>query len=129
VPAPRFSVRNVTRHATLATSAWRAAGPWSRMVGLLGRAALAPGEGLHLAPCGSVHTFCMRFPIDVLYLDRDLRVVKTVPVLRPFRCSWGGLHVRTTLELPAGTIAASGTTVGDQVAFADIVQSADVGRT
>jgi len=85
------------------------------MVGLLGRRSLAGDEGLLLTPCTSIHTFFMRFPIDILYLDREQVVVKAVRALRPFRlsaCLKGG---RSTLELPAGAIEASGTQVGDRL--------------
>lgn len=108
---------NQTRGAALATAAWRAANPWTRTVGLLGLAGLAAGEALHILPCRSVHTFFMRFTIDVLYLDRAGRVVKTVPGLRPFRYSWGGRHAHSVLELPAGLITATGTAPGDEITF------------
>ncbi len=111
-------ISNRTRGgAVLATRARSAATPWSRLVGLLGRAGLAPGEALHLVPCNSVHTLFMRFAIDVLYLDRERRVVKAVPALRPFRWSWGGRRAHSALELPAGTLAATSTAPGDELVF------------
>jgi uncharacterized membrane protein (UPF0127 family) len=115
--AERLRVLNATRGTLLASDARRAAGPVTRMIGLLGRAALGPGEGLHLRPCRSVHTWFMRFAVDLLYLDGEQHVVKTVPALRPFRLSWGGRRARSALELPVGTIAATRTAVGDRVAF------------
>lgn len=115
--ARRFQVISSRRGTALATAAWRADNPWTRFVGLLGRARLEPGEGLQIAPCKSVHTWFMRFPIDVLYLDRDGKVVKAVPALPSFRFSWGGRGAHSVLELPAGTIAATGTAAGDQVTF------------
>ncbi len=114
-----MQVRNETRGTLLATAAWRADNPWTRFVGLLGRSVLAAGEGLHIIPCQSVHCMFMRFPIDVIYLDRQRRVVKTVPALRPFRFSSGGRGAHSVLELPAGTIAASATSAGDQIGFAE----------
>lgn len=116
--AMNLTIINQTRGAVLATRARSAASPWSRLVGLVGRARLAPGEALHLVPCGSVHTLFMRFTIDVLYLDRDRRVVRAVPALRPFRWCWGGRRAHSALELPAGTLAATGTQLGDTLAFA-----------
>jgi len=112
---PRLRAVNRTRGALLATDMERADSPWARALGLLGRAALAPGEGLHILPCRSVHTCFMRFPIDVLYLDQSCRVVKTVADLRPFRFSWGGRRAHSVLELPAGTVAATGTNVDDRL--------------
>jgi len=107
-------ITNQTRGTVLADRAFDARGHWSRLVGLLGRSKLEPGEALHLDPCTSVHTAFMRFSIDVVYLDRDHNVVKLVPNLKPFRVSAvrGG---RSVIELPVGAIEASKTEVGDQV--------------
>ncbi|HTE83968.1 MAG TPA: DUF192 domain-containing protein [Dehalococcoidia bacterium] len=110
---------NSTRDTALATAGWQAGNPWTRMVGLLGRAGLAPGEGLHISPCKSIHTLFMRFPIDVLYLDRARRVVKAVPAMRPWRYSWGSRGSYSVLELPAGTIEATGTAAGDQITLGE----------
>jgi len=110
-----LQVRNLTRGSGVAGRVRRADQAWSRVVGLLGRRSLAGDEGLLLTPCTSIHTFFMRFPIDILYLDREQVVVKAVRALRPFRlsaCLKGG---RSTLELPAGAIEASGTQVGDRL--------------
>lgn len=110
-----MQIRNLTRNAELAGSARVARTIWSRFIGLLGRSSLDPGQALVLEPCGSVHTAFMRFTIDVLFLDRSGRVVKAIPSLKPFRVSgmlWGA---HTTVELPSGVIAATGTAVGDQV--------------
>src|ERR671929_776651 len=79
-------------------------GPWSRMRGLLGRSELPAGEGLLLKPCGSVHMFFMRFPIDAVFLDRELSVVGVVPGLRPWRMA-GRRGAKMTLELAAGEAA------------------------
>jgi uncharacterized membrane protein (UPF0127 family) len=82
-----------------------------RMRGLLGRDGLAPGEGLLLPRTGSVHTFFMRFPIDVVFLDRRRRVVRIAHGLRPWRVAYG-FRARSTLELPAGAAAAAGLEAG-----------------
>jgi uncharacterized protein len=113
--ARRLRVLNTTRDHVLATNVQEPSNPWTRMIGLLGRARLPPDYGLHLRPCRVVHTWFMRFSIDVIYLDEDDRVVKAVPGLRPFRFSAGGRHAHATLELPAGTIAMTGTRMGDLV--------------
>lgn len=110
-----MTLLNVTRDVTLATDVRRAVSPWARMVGLLGRASLDQGEGLMITPCRAVHSWFMRFPIDVLFLDRDGLVVHLAADLRPYRWSWGGGSAQTAVELPAGTIAASGTGIGDHV--------------
>jgi uncharacterized membrane protein (UPF0127 family) len=81
-----------------------AATPLARMKGLLGRTCLRPGEGILLRPAPSVHTLFMRFPIDVVFLDRDLRVVRVVERLAPWRAA-SCRGARQALELPAGAVA------------------------
>ncbi|TAK76101.1 MAG: DUF192 domain-containing protein [Dehalococcoidia bacterium] len=96
---------------------------WSRGRGLLGRAALAPSEGLLIPKCASVHTWFMRFPIDVVYLGRDLDVRKVVTDLGPWRFSWcrGATSV---LELPAGCAELHGLRAGDRLEIAGAAQHA-----
>ena len=74
--------------------------PWPRMRGLLGRSGLESGEGLLLRPTGSVHTFFMRFPIDVVFLARDGEVLKVARALPPWRTA-GGRGAKAVLELGA----------------------------
>jgi uncharacterized membrane protein (UPF0127 family) len=113
-----LEVRNLTPGSEVAVRVQRADRAWSRMVGLLGRRSLAEDEGLLLTPCTSIHTFFMRFPIDVLYLDREHVVLKAVRALRPFRFSACLRGCHSVLELPAGAIETSGTRVGDRLALA-----------
>jgi uncharacterized protein len=75
--------------------------PLARLRGLLGSSGLSSGEGLLLRPAGSVHTAFMKFTIDVVFLDRDLRVLKVAPELVPWRTA-GCRGARAVLELPAG---------------------------
>lgn len=111
--ARSWRVENLDRQLILADRAWVAAGFWGRGVGLLGHAALEPGEGLILDPCGSVHTFGMRFAIDVVHLDAAGRVVTVARGLGPWRLGPLRRGVRAVLELPAG--AAGGTQTGDRL--------------
>lgn len=108
-------ITNQTRGAVLAERAAIASSWWARGRGLLGRRALPPGEGLIIRPCNSVHCFFMAFPIDVVYVDRAYRVVRLAPELRPNRIGPLVLKARDVIELPAGTVAATGTQVGDQL--------------
>lgn len=87
----------------------------SRSRGLLGRNELPVGEGLLIRPCRGVHTFFMKFPIDIVFLDRSQRVVATVGHLKPGRMTRIFLKAGSALELPAGTIALSLTKFGDEV--------------
>lgn len=93
----------------------RANSIWRRTVGLMGRRGLPEATGLLIEPCGSVHTSFMRFPIDVVYLDRDGRVVKVVPALKPWRMSFGGRRAKSTLELAAGEADRLGVVAGMQL--------------
>ncbi|MEP7117767.1 MAG: DUF192 domain-containing protein [Acidobacteriota bacterium] len=75
---------------------------WTRARGLLGRSGLAPAHALWLAPCRSIHTVGMRFAIDVVFLDRDSRVVKVVPDMVARRLCWGGWRAHGALEFAGG---------------------------
>ncbi len=110
-------ILNTTRSTELASDATPARSFRQRLVGLLGRAGLDPGEALLLEPCSSIHTAFMRFAIDVVYVDRAGKVVKVVPELRPFRVSGVLRGGRSVIELPGGTIATTGTIPGDQLSF------------
>lgn len=89
-----------------------AARPLRRMRGLLGRASLPAGEGILLRPAGSVHTFFMRFPIDVVFLDAALKIVSIVPALEPWRFARAG-GADAVLELAAGECERHGLAPGD----------------
>jgi uncharacterized protein len=89
----------------------------SRLRGLLGRASLPSGEGILLRPAGSVHTAFMRFPIDVVFLDRDHSVLRVVAELAPWRAA-GRRGAKAVLELPAGEAARRGLVVGDRLVIA-----------
>ena len=87
----------------------------TRLRGLMFRRRLAPTEALWLRPCNGVHTFWMFFAIDVIFLDRELRIVKLVENMRPFRVTKPHLAARSVLELQAHTISKAGLKVGDQL--------------
>jgi uncharacterized membrane protein (UPF0127 family) len=84
------------------------------MRGLLGRDGLEPAEGLLIRPTNSVHMFFMRFPIDVVFLDRELTVKKIVEALRPWRMA-GARGAKAALEIPAGEASRRGVTVGERL--------------
>ena len=112
-----MQIHNATRGTKVADDARHARSFRLRLVGLLGRSSLEPGEALLLDPCTSVHTAFMRFTIDVIYLNRARRVVKVVPELKPFRVSGMLRGAHSVIELPCGTIVKAKTEVGDQLAF------------
>ena len=111
----KVKVRNETRHTVLAEAADVADTSAKRRTGLLKHTRLEAGEGLLIVPCESVHTFFMKFPIDLVYLDKRRKVRKVrhaVPAWRLSAC----LSAHSVLELPAGTLARTGTVVGDELA-------------
>ena len=110
-------VRNLSRASELASRATMADSFWRRLRGLLGQNGLDAGEGLVIVPCTSVHMLGMRFPLDVLHLDRSGTVLRVLPDLQPGRLGPMVWRSHMAVELPAGTIAASGTVAGDVVAL------------
>lgn len=114
----RLRVENRTRGCLLGGDVGLADGWWLRLRGLLGRPALRPGEGLLLTPCNSVHMHGMRYPLDVAVLAPDGAVVAVYPGLPPGGRTRWHRGARHTLELPAGTLVATGTRVGDRLAWA-----------
>lgn len=112
----RVSITNATRETDLGDRVEIADRGAVRRKGLLGRNSLAPGEGLWIVPCEAVHTFGMRFPIDLVYLDRKKRVQKVKSAVPAWRFS-GALSAHSVLELPAGTVEKSRTQKGDQLLF------------
>ncbi len=106
---------NRTRNTVLMTNGCGAGNAWSRLRGLLGHPPLQPGEGLMLRGEKAIHTVGMGFPIDVLFLDRAGCVVHLIPNMIPLRLSPFVSRAADVLELPAGTIAQTGTALGDQI--------------
>jgi uncharacterized protein len=89
-------------------------GPLVRMRGLLGRASLPEDEGILLRPASSIHMFFMRFPIDAVFLDRDLNVVRVATGLAPWRLA-AKRGSKSVLELAAGVCDRAGLDVGDRL--------------
>lgn len=107
-------MRNHTRDTVLGDAVELADTSETRRVGLLKHTRLEPGSGLWIVPCESVHTFFMKFPIDLVYLDKQRKVRKVrhaVPAWRLSAC----LTAHSILELPAGTAEKSGTLPGDEL--------------
>jgi len=88
----------------------------ARMKGLLGKERLDAGKGLLIRPCKGIHTFFMKFPIDVVFLDKDDRIVALVRDLSPNRLTTVYRKASAVLELPAGTIT-TGVSINDRVTF------------
>jgi uncharacterized protein len=109
------TVTDETREVVIGSQIKIANTSFSRMFGLLGRRGLNTGEGLWITPSSGVHTVGMKFTIDVVGLDKNLRVVKLWPRLVPFRVTSVSLKVRSVIELGAGRISECGIQLGDQL--------------
>jgi uncharacterized protein len=113
----RVRAVNVARSYTLGDRVGVADRWWLRLRGLWGRSSLPTGEGLLLSPCRAVHMMGMKFPLDIVFLDSADRVVATYERLAPGRRTRFHRAARSALELPAGTIAATGTLAGDPIEY------------
>lgn len=111
-------ISNLTRRTVLGDRIQLAGNARDRRKGLLGRNRLDTGEGLWIVPCEAVHTFGMRFAIDLIYLDKKHRVVKTRSQVRPGRLSIC-LTAHSVIELAPGTIRNTRTMRGDTLAFGE----------
>lgn len=101
--------------------------PWSRMKGLIGCRGLPAGEGLLLSPAPAVHTAFMSFPIDAVFLDRELRVLHIASSLAPWRLA-STARARAVLELAAGECARRGLKVGHRLGLRDRTPAPDTAR-
>lgn len=108
---------NRTRNAYLATHLSVAGTHWSRLRGLMCRntASFSAGDGLWIVPSRGIHTLAMRFPIDVLYLDKTKCVVHVERNLKPWRLAPVSMRTASVLELPGNTLESSGTSIGDEL--------------
>lgn len=111
-PHERWGLKNLTTGAILAQTLIPAFDRHSRNQGLLGRDGLPSGSALVLAPCSGVHTWFMRFPIDILFVSRAGRVLKARRAVRPWRIALR-LGAFAVIETPAN--GTTGTQVGHQL--------------
>jgi uncharacterized membrane protein (UPF0127 family) len=112
----QIKVRNRDRGTVVAEAAEVADSSAKRRTGLLKHDRLEPGSGLWISPCEGVHSFGMRFAIDLMYLDRKKKVRKVRREMVPRRLS-ACLTAYSVLELPVGTVDSSRTEPGDQLEF------------
>lgn len=119
----RIRIANPARETELGDRIAVADRWWPRLRGLLGRPEPEPGEGLLIVPSKGVHMFFMKYPLDVLLLDRERRVVAVHEELRPWRQTPLRREARYALEVPAGTVAATGTEIGDRLTWNGEIRS------
>jgi uncharacterized membrane protein (UPF0127 family) len=108
-----FKVTNTTRGTTIGESIELADTSLKRMFGLLGRRGLDAGEGLWIKPSSGVHTVGMSFSIDVIGLDKELKVIKLWRCLPPLRVTSVSIKLKSVIELPCGVIQNTQTQIGD----------------
>ena len=111
-PQGAFLLRNTRTGAAVVTFVEPAFDSQTRNRGLLGRTGLPSDRAVAIAPCGAVHTWFMKFPIDVMFVNRDGTVRRIVHAVRPYRLAVSVMS-HCVIETAAGVIAASGTRVGD----------------
>lgn len=116
--------RLISRGKVIIPVVKRADGFWARAFGLMGRRDLPVGEGLWLEPCDAIHTCFMRFPLDVVYLDSQHRVVRVTVNIRPWRLSFGGRDASSAIEVRAGWLDAGSLPPGAPVEFDSISSAA-----
>jgi uncharacterized membrane protein (UPF0127 family) len=114
--AIRYALANTRSGGVLANRLLTAFDSKQRKRGLLGRDSLEKGSAMIIAPCSSVHTFFMRFAIDVAFVAKDGRVIKVCAAVRPWRIA-AALRAFAVIELPAGALERSDTVSGDIVAL------------
>ncbi|KIH70630.1 DUF192 domain-containing protein [Salinicoccus roseus] len=108
---------NSTRGTVIAQDLIKAHSFWSRFKGLMLKRDMPHDAALHLRPCSSIHTFFMKFSIDVIYIDEQNVVVGIEKHLEPGKIGGRFKSARSVIELPAGTLRDLST--GDTVAFAE----------
>jgi uncharacterized membrane protein (UPF0127 family) len=116
----KIKVYNVTRQCPLVVRGEGATSFCTRVKGLLGHPPLEPGQGMLIKPCQGVHTFMMRFPIDVVYVNGKGRVVHLTPYLTPNHVGPIVGEADFVIELPSGTITHTQTKVGDKLEILEI---------
>lgn len=124
-------VINLTKKTWLATKVRKADNFITRLIGLLKRTHLGPEEALWLMPSKGIHTIGMKFPIDVVFLNRDHEVVGLISSLAPYRISAVHLRGYSVMELPNGTIRKSRTEIGDkfEISLAEVSEIDDLRDT
>lgn len=93
----------------------------SRVVGLLGRVSIKPGEAVWIHPCSGIHTWGMQFAIDVLYLDRSGKLIKIANNIRPWRMPLPCMKAKSVVEMKAGEAERLRVSKGEQYRFEEIV--------
>ena len=114
-----YKLYHVERELVLVENLMMATTFIRRLRGLMFTAELLPGEGLFLSPCNSVHTFFMRYPLDVLFLDGQMQILRCLSCIQPNRISPLIRGARHAVEMPAGNIKQYGISAGDSLLISE----------
>ncbi len=106
---------NETKNISISQELRKADTYLGRLIGLLATSSLSTEQALWIERCNSIHTFFMRFPIDVVFIDRNLKVKKVIENVRPWRFTWPVWGAHSTIEMPVGAIRRGRIEVGDQL--------------
>lgn len=119
--AGMWAAHNATRSTVLMARGRVADRLWARVRGLMGARPLEAGQGLWITPCNGIHTFWMGFPLDVVFLNRQMEVVAVQEAMPPWRVGRIVRGASSVLELPSGAIAATGTEPGDRIELSSVL--------
>jgi len=108
-----LTIQNTKNKLTLGEKIFLANNPVTRLTGLMGKKSFGKLDGLLIEPCNSIHMFFMRFPIDVIFIAKDNKIVHTIENLKAWRISPIVFKAYSTLELPIGTIQNTDSKIGD----------------
>jgi uncharacterized protein len=114
----RSVIVNQSRGGVVCEATEIADNPWTRLRGLLGRSQLPPGSGILLKPAPSIHSAFMRFEFDAVFLDREMKVLRVVERLPPWKAR-AAKGSKAVLELSAGEASRRGVQVGDELAVTE----------
>lgn len=110
---------NKTRNTVLAENVFEARSFFARGKGLLGKKSFSPNETLWIYPCNNIHTWFMQFPIDAVFVDKNLLVTKIYTQLKPWKMVWPILSARSVFEFSGGVINPDNVQPGDHLYVGD----------
>lgn len=113
----KIEIKNITKKNTIASKGALADNFYTRLKGLIGRKALGVDEAVCIKPCKSVHTFFMRFSIDVIFIDENGLVCEIVRNIKPYRVSKYVSNARYVIEILTGNAHKLGIELGDRIEF------------
>ncbi len=110
-------IKNITKNSILADDLSVANNFFERFMGLMFKKSLPFGKGLHIIPCNSIHMCFMNFPLDIIFLSKDMEIINIVEGIKPWKISKIISGAHSVLELPAGTVAKTSSVVGDKLRY------------